>query len=254
MFYEFKNDLSADEFKLETGVNFSFPEHLHGSFEFITVTEGELSVSIDGAEYTVTPENALLVFPNQIHKFTTKTQSRHLLCIFSTSLVKAYGKVYHSSLPISNSFAPPKELKKRLAECNNGASLLDIKGILYSICGEFDKGAEYVQKKSENDTLLHTIFRFVEENYSRDCSLAELSRATSYHYVYLSKYFKKCVGTSFTEYVTRYRISEACYLIKNTEPTILKTAYECGFDSLRSFNRNFREIIGMPPTEYKNSI
>ena len=254
MFYEFSNSLLADDLKIETGIDFSFPSHLHGSFEFITVTEGELEVTVDGHAYNVTENNALLVFPNQVHSFNTASHSRHFLCIFSPKLVKAYSKVYLSSIPISNSFSPDRGYVTLLDSLRDNSSVLSAKGALYSLCGEFDKNAEYKERENENDALLSKIFRFVQDNFSKDCSLSALSEHTSYHYVYLSKFFKECTGVSFTDYVCRYRVSEACYLLQNTDQTILKTAYECGFDALRSFNRNFKRVIGKTPSEYKEML
>ena len=252
MFYQAQHSLDGDLFKIEQGVDLTFPPHLHGSFEFITVTEGELEVTVDGKVYTVTNENALLVFPNQVHKFDSKHHSRHFLCIFSPKLVAAYGKVYLSRVPVSNMFTPNRDFISLLESLKDGSSILNVKGVLYSLCAAFDGNAEYKERDSENDGLLSRIFKFVENSYSGDCSLAALSEQTSYHYVYLSKFFKECTGSSFTDYVCRYRISEACYLLQNSEQTILKTAYECGFESLRSFNRNFKRIVGKTPSEYKD--
>ena len=52
MLYEAKNLLDSEEIKIERGENFSFPAHLHGSFEFITVTAGMMTVTVDGNTYT----------------------------------------------------------------------------------------------------------------------------------------------------------------------------------------------------------
>ena len=95
------------------------------------------------------------------------------------------------------------------------------------------------------------MINFVEENYAHDSSLRALSEATSHHYVYLSRYFKSYTGISFIDYVNSYRVNEACYLIENSHGSILEIAYECGFDSLRNFNRVFKKIKGLTPTEYK---
>lgn len=35
---------------------------------------------------------------------------------------------------------------------------------------------------------------------------------------------------------------------QNTDRTVLQVAYDCGFDSLRTFNRNFKRIVGVPPS------
>ena len=65
MFYEAKNLLRANDLKIERGKDLSFPLHLHGSFEFITVTEGEMKVTVDKEEYLLTSGQALMIFPNQ---------------------------------------------------------------------------------------------------------------------------------------------------------------------------------------------
>lgn len=252
MFYQTHSSLLADGLKLENGIDFSFPMHLHSSFELIVVTEGEMLVTVDGTTYSLCQEDALLIFPNQVHELKTQEHSCHFLCIFSPKLVQAYSKQFIGKVPLNNKFRPDFHFVERLASLKNTDSIMSVKGALYSLCGEFDTGAEYINKISGDNDLLSDIFKFVETNYSSDCSLDALSHYTSYHYVYLSKYFKKCTGISFTEYVNRYRISEACYLLLNFSRTILQTAYDCGFDSLRSFNRNFKSIMGITPSEYQN--
>lgn len=252
MFYQTHPSLGVYGLKLENGIDFNFPLHLHLNFELIVVTEGEMCVTVDGREYTLCQEEALLVFPNQLHELRTPCHSCHFLCIFSPQLVTAYNKLVVSKVPENNKFRPDFSYIERLASITNNDSVMNVKGALYSLCGEFDKTAKYVEKNITCEDLLSKIFKFVELNYSGDCSLDALSKNISYHYVYLSKYFKNSTGMSFTDYVNKYRISEACYILKNSNQTILQTAYDCGFDSLRSFNRNFKSIIGITPSEYQN--
>ena len=74
-----------------------------------------------------------------------------------------------------------------------------------------------------------------------------------YDYAYISKFFKKNIGISFNEYVNRRRVSEACYLLKTTDKSVLEIGMECGYDSLRSFNRNFRLYLNMSPREFQKN-
>ena len=106
MLYESKNSLLNDLFKIEQGHDFSFPMHLHASFELITVREGEMAVIVDQNEYCLQPGKAILVFPNQLHSLRTDTHSEHLLCIFSPQLVKAYQNSLLNKLPKNNLFSP----------------------------------------------------------------------------------------------------------------------------------------------------
>ncbi len=252
MLYELKNTMYADELKIEENINFNFPLHMHGSFELVTVKTGELIITIDGVEYSVTPGRAVLIFPHQVHDFRVPHFAVHHLCIFSPNLVKVYSKACQKRLPKSNLFIPDAVYLSRLLSLSP-EDYLEAKGLLYCLCAQFDKDAEYTDKKGERNELLSHIFEFVEENYGRVCSLDALSQATSYHHVYLSKFFSRRTGISFSDYVKRYRINEACYALQNTEKTVLQIAYDCGFESLRSFNRNFKKIVGMTPVGYRNT-
>lgn len=251
MFYESKNSLHSDVQKVETGTDFSFPSHLHSSFEFIAVTEGEMVVTVDKIQYNLSKGEGVLVFPNQVHELYTPRHSYHILCIFSAQLVRAYSNVFVGKLPVSNRFTPPPFYISQLAALRDSENILMAKGLLYSLCAEFDGIAVYRERKNEEGDLLLRIFQYVESNFNKDCSLKALAASTSYHSVYLSRYFKQYTGLTFTDHVNRYRINEAAYILKNSQQKILDIAYECGFDSLRSFNRNFKKIMGMTPNEYR---
>ncbi|MBO5271050.1 MAG: AraC family transcriptional regulator [Clostridia bacterium] len=253
MFYESHNSLGADVPKFECGTDFSFPLHLHGSFELVTVTEGEMLVTVEKQIYRLTPGNAVLVFPHQVHGLSTEAHSCHFLCIFPPTLVQAYTKTFHGKVPEDAAFTPSSEFLSRLMDEETQTNPLLQKGLLYALCGEFDRGRVYREREYGNEALLFRIFSFVEQNYRSDTSLAALARHTSYHYVYLSRYFRECTGMPYAEYVARYRMNEACYLLKNTDRTVLQVAYDCGFDSLRTFNRNFKKILGVPPSAYRET-
>ena len=252
MLYQPQHSLHSDYFKTEKGKDFSFPLHLHESFELIAVTDGEMAVTVEKSQYILKSGEAILVFPNQMHSLYTQTNSEHILCIFSPQLVKAYGNIFTNSSPKSNLFIPTPFYLSRLESLGSNENLLGIKGLLYSLCDEFNASAEYLDRRGDEDELLPKIFKFVEENYKGDCSILDLSAHISYHEVYLSRYFKKYTDLTFSEYVTRYRVNEGAYILKNSQKKIVDVAYECGFESLRSFNRNFKRIVGKTPNQYRN--
>lgn len=254
MFYEFKHPLSANYFKVEVGTDFEFPSHMHHCFEILVVREGCMHVDVDERHYDLHAGDALLFFPNQIHSLHTVEHSRHVLCLFSPNLVSAYNEKTSAKIPVDNLFRPAPFYIKQLEQFSEDSSTFEIKGLLYSLCGCFDRTANYLEAKGGSNILLYNIFKFIELNYNKNCSLADLSKHTGYDYAYLSRYFKKIVGISYNDYVNQYRISRACYLLQNNEMTILEISNECGFNSLRSLNRNFKEQLGVPPAEYRKQL
>ncbi|MBR5614646.1 MAG: helix-turn-helix transcriptional regulator [Clostridia bacterium] len=253
MFYQFQHFGISEYFCKEYGENFNFPTHLHQSFELICVTSGEMKITVDDKLYHLKKGESVLVFPHQLHSISSQN-SKHMLCIFSPELVKAYSSKILNKKPILNTVCLNKYLFDELDNLLDNSSSFEKKGILYSICAEFDKTAEYTKRLSCDESLLLNIFEFVEENYSGDCELQNLSQKTGYSYSYLSRCFKKITGISFNTYVNRYRISNACYLLNNSNCSILQCALDSGYKSVRSFNRNFMGVLDITPKEYRKKL
>ncbi len=253
MFYQVHHLGSPDYLKLESGQNFSFPPHLHQCFELILLRSGEMEVTVDGEVFTLTPGVALMIFPNQIHALRS-THSEHLLCIFSPRLVQAFSAKLENRVPTDNRFQPDGYLAEALARLDTAQSTAEKKGVLYSLCGQFDRQAAYRPRPTDKVGLLDRIFAFVEERYAGECSLSTLADTIGYDYSYLSRYFKRAVGMSFNTYVNHYRLSHACYLMENNRTSIVQCALDSGYTSLRSFNRNFKQHFGITPAQYRKNL
>ena len=250
MFYELAHLASADYFKKIHGSNFSFPPHMHNCFEAVFCLSGNMNITVDNREYVIKKGEAVLIFPNQIHSFG-EGECSHMLCIFSPRLVAAFFAGHSSSVPAGSKFTPSKALGEMFINCSEASSKLFKKGMLYLLCDEFDKEAEYVS--ADDKTLLHKIFLFANDNFTGDCSITALSTALGRNSSYISRYFKACVGINLCDYINILRLGNMCYLYENGEGTILDCALSSGFDSLRTFNRNFKKFYNMPPKEYFKS-
>lgn len=253
MLYEFDHFGSSDYMKLKKGRNLSFPAHLHQCFELIILRSGEMTITVDSKTFVLTEKDALLVFPNQIHALES-AESEYILCIFSPQLVRAYFNKVSDKLPKSNCFRPNEHLTEALAHLQQTSSIIEKKGILYCLCSQFDNTAVYEDKAEKDPALMYRIFEFVEKHYANECSLHDLSKGTGYDYSYLSRYFKKTVGISFNTYVTQFRMSNACYLLENTDVPIVQCAFASGFSSLRSFNRSFQKELHTTPSRYRKDM
>lgn len=252
MLYQFQHFAIKGYTNKEYDENLNFPAHLHNSFEFITVTDGSMDVTVDGRCYHLKKGESVLVFPNQVHSLQS-TQSRHMLVIFSTELVKAFSSKIIYKIPVDNKFNPPDYVIKAIDATGDDATTVEKKGIYYSLCAYFDKNATYTNRKNDDKNLLYTIFKYVEDNNGKNCDLKSIEQTTGFSYSYISRYFKKIVGVSYNSYLNNYRISKACYILENSDCTVLTCAFECGYESLRSFNRNFMEITGMTPSQYRKN-
>lgn len=252
MFYQTEHIGAAEHFKRESGKDFNYPLHLHQSFELILIETGEMTVTVDGIPYSLREGDCVLIFPNQTHILESAC-SRHTLFIFSPRIIQAFFTEKKGLLPQRNDFHPTDALHTSLLALASDASLYAIKGALYSACAQFDAHAEYRTASGERADLLTQIFVLTEASFGGDCGLTAIARGLGYNPEYISRFFKKKTGISYHAYVNARRLSHAAYLLTNTDKSCLQAAMECGYASLRSFNRNFKLHFGVTPGEYKRT-
>ena len=95
------------------------------------------------------------------------------------------------------------------------------------------------------------IVDYLTENYSENFSMAELSTRLGMTESSFSRYFRRAMGNSFTDFVNRLRINRACQLLMETDRYITNVCYDVGFNNVANFNRRFREIKGLTPKEFR---
>ncbi len=66
-----------------------------------------------------------------------------------------------------------------------------------------------------------------------------------------SRWFRRTIEMTFTDYVNRVRIEECCRQLRSTDKRITTIARDCGFESFSSFNRQFRRLKSCTPGEWR---
>ena len=122
--------------------------------------------------------------------------------------------------------------KKRIAALLLTAFLI-VNEAVYPV----DQYVTYAQSEPEEELNLEDIANFVGMNPSALC-----------------RYYKRHTGKKMFEYLSGLRISYAMKLLMNRNINISQVAYDCGYNSLSHFNRQFKEITGYTPTEYIKHI
>ncbi len=92
---------------------------------------------------------------------------------------------------------------------------------------------------------------YMQNNYSRDISLDEVSQEVNISPYYFSKIFKEDTGEGFVEYLTRIRIDKAKELLTTTECSMKEICAMVGYADPNYFSRSFKKNVGVTPTEYK---
>ncbi|PHN06052.1 AraC family transcriptional regulator [Flavilitoribacter nigricans] len=103
----------------------------------------------------------------------------------------------------------------------------------------------------ENEARLDRIFQLLHREFTRPISLQEVAKLAHMTESSCSRFFKKMVGRSLSDYLTDLRIARACQLLTETRKNISEIAFAAGFNSTTHFNRMFLRKKGMAPREYR---
>ena len=105
------------------------------------------------------------------------------------------------------------------------------------------KGSRYV-----SDAM-----NYVRDHYdNRDLSVHDVADHLGISGNYFSTLFRETTGSSFVAYLNRVRVEQAGYLLKETRIPIGDVGFRCGFNTVQNFNRTFKKIMGMPPSQYRS--
>lgn len=119
--------------------------------------------------------------------------------------------------------------------------------------GKIMAACQNVQSKraEKSGSVIETAKAYIQNNYSKDISLDDVSRVVNISPYYFSKIFKEDTGENFIEYLTGIRINRAKELLDTTELSMKEICSMVGYADPNYFSRSFKKNVGVTPTEYK---
>lgn len=104
-----------------------------------------------------------------------------------------------------------------------------------------------------NHERINKIYRFIQDRYKQKISLAEVASQVNMNEVYFSRFFSKTMHKSFFEFLNEYRISRACKLLIETDAQVAEICYDCGYESIPFFYRQFKKFKKCQPNAFRLS-
>lgn len=92
---------------------------------------------------------------------------------------------------------------------------------------------------------------YVSVNLEKKISLDEVANYIYLNPSYFSRLFKKEVGETFVEYVTKTKITRAKELLEQTIEPVGKICESLGYDNQSYFIKVFKNIVGVTPIEFR---
>jgi AraC-like DNA-binding protein len=104
--------------------------------------------------------------------------------------------------------------------------------------------------RSDQDRI-DRVLNFIHSNYSCELSADQLAEIASLSSSALSRLFRRTMGATVTDYITRLRIGRACAMLIDDRYAISRIAEEVGYLNLANFNRQFLAVKHMQPSAFR---
>lgn len=111
-----------------------------------------------------------------------------------------------------------------------------------------------IEAKAVDQNRVNLIYDYVKKHFKRNIALEEISTEASMTVPAFCRYFKKISNKTFTHFVNEHRVVHASKLLSEGNLNITDICYACGFNNISHFNRQFKEITGKSPSDYRKEL
>ena len=108
-------------------------------------------------------------------------------------------------------------------------------------------------KEHEKDRL-NKVYEYIIKNYRSKIPLEKMADMLHMTPTSFSRYFSMKNNKTYSRFIAEIRVKHACELLTETDMSVAEICYECGFNTLSNFNKQFKDIMDKKPTGYKREF
>lgn len=249
-----------------SGVNDNMDKnHYHEYYEIYYLESGERYHIMQDSMYTMQPGELILFSPYILHRSygDKNVPFKRLVLYFcaaeidSGELKDALDQGNGMYRPeIKNSQNVHNLIKSILCEQDdssvfrNGYMHTLLNTLLFSIILQVHR--EEPARKEQFDRM-RQIIGYIHKHYQEDISLEQLAKTFYISPYYLCREFKRHMDCTMVQYLNVTRIMNAQRKLMETDLNITQISRETGFSNLTHFNRVFKSVTGMTPSDYQKN-
>ena len=229
-------------------------------FQIFYCTKGKGILHINENEYHISSGQGFLLYPDEAHEYHAVTEPWELHWVDFDgrelfSLVRSLGYTESTIFYILDMTSINDVWSQLLSETQSSHSSSGFRcsALIYSLLILLKSIASPEPSVGENkkQQQLHQITSFIDNNYSQDFSIEELSSCIQVSSQYLCRLFQQQMNMRPFEYVSKKRIKEAKQLLADTSLSIAQIADTCGFHSFSYFCQVFKRLEFVTPAEFR---
>lgn len=228
--------------------------HWHFENELIACKSGIATVMMDGHTYTVSGGMCMFCHSESIHYIESGADCELIIAQYDGTICGSTAKFWLAEPLFEDKYDAYRRMEDMFREGQNknrfygeyiNASMARLVMDIFRGEGLASGVHNETRTMSRYKDLLTAVNRnYREINFTKAASFMNMSEA------YFSRFFKKTAGMTFSRYLNNVRVSKAIEIME-AQPDITMAALmsECGFNTLRNFNRVFKEVTGYAPTQ-----
>lgn len=250
-----------------------YEQHFHSAVEVILPLKGEVVVCAADVEYRVQAGEVLIIPAGCIHSLHMGEGSERELVLYEMNGVftlKEFSALRQMmAKPVYLDAEHPCRERVRgvyfeliekhrsgalLRNMHNYALLLEVYAILgenYLATSATAAERNSLHRQLSGEDAFNRALDHLNKNYMDDMTLDTLAAYAGFSRYTLSRMFRQHTGSTFTQYLSKRRVDMAMELLAGTRMPVTQVALQCGFNSIATFNRVFREVKGCTPTQYR---
>ena len=242
----------------------------HREPELVYVTKGSAECIVNGEELTLEEGGFILLNSEDVHLVRPVGESSCSLLsmIFSLEYIKMFRNSVDGILFDLESDKDVKEkinsllgdIAKSFENKSSYNSLLQIayvNHIYYMIlehCVCYKRLPASSGLPKRDFSYAKTAISYINENYTREITLDEISMIVNLSPSYFSKYFKKVTQISYSEYLANLRLEKAIQDMLENNTSVSAAALRNGFANVKSFITQCKKVYKCTPAQYKKRI
>ena len=253
-----------------------YSAHWHTALEIILPVENYYDVSSDQANFHILPGEILVIPPGEMHTLIAPDSGNRFVFLFDMSFINGikgfsgirammHGPIYITPETFPKSHSVLHNILLQMTEeyfSESEFAELSITSLLlkfFVLLGkdyrlarnpfpdiQAPKQKTYIQKFS-------SLLGYIDLHYAENLTLEDMASYAGFSKFHFSRLFKQYTKDTFSDYLNRRRIRAAEELLAAPPPdtSITEIAMRCGFASISTFNRLFKQIKNCTPGEFR---
>lgn len=234
--------------------------HWHTEHEIIACQSGITRIFIDNKSFAVHEGQCIFCPAGSVHHVDADPDCVLLVCIFDRGLTKSVTKGSCLKVPIfDDKYGTLAALDGifREMQAKRPFYVFRVNAMITTLVIDIYREEQLAENGNENLMALtryKELLNWIDKNYEF-ISFSDAANFMNLSETYFSRYFKKMSGTTFSKYLNYVKVERAVGLM-SAERDIPKTSLmlQCGFNTIRSFNRAFKEYTGYSPQKLPNGF